>query len=613
VVAPPMQLNVDYRQQGARALYAEWARGGCGAVILPWTSVDMFLSDDLWGERGSVAGFVAGCRRIVDDVHDAGARVGIQLNHAKHFPSGIGMDDTRGRPVAPSPSEGRGELTVAEIETIISKFARAAAVCREAGFDFVELHNAHGYLPCEFFSPLDNRRDDRYGGDLRRRMNFGLEAITAMRSAVGGDYPLFCRLGAQGGRPGDTTIEDAVEFAVALEKAGVDCLDISIAKPGLAGGPVPGPDRPAGTFAHLAGAVKRGVGVPVIAVGRINRLEVAEAVLTEGWADLIAVGRQLIADPHWPRKAAAGRQDEVCLCLSCNVCLDSLWDHQGLRCSVNPFAGRDAAGALEKVAAQRKKVLVIGGGPAGLEAAATLAERGHRVDLWEKEPRLGGQLALAAVPPHKGEIGALIEYLARRVARAGAGVSLGTEATPARIEKLKPDAVVLATGARPVLPEIPGIDGPLVAPSADILAGKVAAGRRVAIIGGGLVGCETADYLADGRREVTVMRRGETFAADVNPLAREVLLERLGRKGVVLLPGVKYERINGKGVVISMEGKTRNIPADTVVVATGVVSETGLLGALRAGGWETYLIGDAASPGKIADALADAARVGREI
>jgi 2,4-dienoyl-CoA reductase-like NADH-dependent reductase (Old Yellow Enzyme family)/thioredoxin reductase len=610
VVLPPMQVHADFRSRDGRLLYARWARGGCGTVILPFTSVDMFLSDELWKGQGSLAEFLEGCRLLTASVHSSGASVGIQLNHTKYFPSGIGMKDTRGKPVAPSSGEGHQELTLGEIEVIIGKFARAASQCQNAGFDFVEFHGAHSYLPCEFFSPLDNRRNDRYGGDLQRRMNFGLDAIKAMRAAVGNSYLIFYRLGAWGGRPGDTTLEEACKFAVELEKAGVDCLDISVAKPGAS--PVPGPDQPPGTYVHLAAAVKRCVSVPVIAVGRINNPDLAESILAEGKADLIAVGRQLIADPCWPQKMAAGQPDEVRPCLSCNVCLDSLWEGKGLQCSVNPFARLEADYAL-KPARVRKEVLVVGAGPAGMQAAAILAERGHRVTLWEKGHELGGQLVSASLPPFKGEIAALSAYLIRQLAKSGVSVSLQTEATLERIEQMKPDAVVVAAGVRYFLPQIPGINNPKVVSSSEVLAGRIKAGPVVVIIGGELVGCETADYLVDRCQKVVVMRRGQVFATKVNPLARESLLARLERKGVVLIPGVKYEEINENGLVVTREGKTETFPADTIVVAAGAAPETGLIDALKEKGIKVYAIGDCVTPGKILDALRDALRVGQEI
>jgi len=310
-------------------------------------------------------------------------------------------------------------------------------------------------------------------------MNFGLDAIKAMRAAVGDSYLIFYRLGAWGGRPGDTTLEEACKFAVELEKAGVDCLDISVAKPGAS--PVPGPDQPPGTYVHLAAAVKRCVRVPVIAVGRINNPDLAESILAEGKADLIAVGRQLIADPCWPQKMAAGQPADVRPCLSCNVCLDSLWEGKGLQCSVNPFARLEPDYTL-KPAGVRKEVLVVGAGPAGMQAAAILAERGHRVTLWEKGHEPGGQLVSASLPPFKGEIAALSAYLIRQLAKSGVSVSLQTEATPERIEHMKPDAVVVASGVRYLLPQIPGINNPKVVSSSEILAGRVKAGPVVVII-----------------------------------------------------------------------------------------------------------------------------------
>ena len=613
IVMPPMQVNVGFRSQRAQAYHAERARGGTGAIIVAATSVDQFILDEAWGKTGGAARFVSGAALVANAVHEAGAKVGIQLWHGNHYPSGIGMYSTAGEAVAPSPTKDMRELTPDEIHAIVHKFALAAAAARMAGYDFVELHGAHGYLPCQFFSPASNQRSDEYGGSLEGRMCFGLECVHAMRAAVGEDYPIFYRLGVWEDNPEGIKLEEGIEFAVALEKASVDVLDISVGSLAEAGfAASPGPDRSPGTFVYLAAAVKARVEVPVIAVGRINSLDLAESVLADGKADLIAIGRQLIADPFWPEKAASGCIGDIVPCLSCNTCLDTALATGELRCAVNFSFGKEAEHILAPADA-RKKVLVVGGGPAGMEAAITLAKRGHHVTLWEREKRLGGQLALASVPPHKSEVAQLSNYLASQLNKSGVSISLGTEATVALIEEMKPDAVVVATGIRPILPRIPGIDNAKVVLSSDVLAGKTVVGENVAIIGGELVGCETADYLVDKGKYVTVMRRGETFATKVNSLARDNLLARLKRKGVTLMPRVKYDEITDKGLTITKDGEKQTIPADTIVVAAGAAPEVSLVEALQARGLTVHAIADCVSPGNIADALRDGAQVGREI
>jgi NADPH-dependent 2,4-dienoyl-CoA reductase/sulfur reductase-like enzyme len=523
------------------------------------------------------------------------------------------MFDTRGEAVAPSAGEEMRELTRDEIRAIVYKFALASAASKMAGYDFVEFHGAHGYMPCQFFSPAFNKRSDEYGGDLEGRMRFGLACVQAMRSAVGDDYPIFYRLGAWEDMQDGIKLEEAIEFAVALEKAGVDVLDISagnVVEEGFT--PLPGPDRTPGTFVHLAAAVKAKVKVPVIGVGRINSPSLAESFLMEGKADLIAIGRQLIADPFWPEKVASNRCEEIRPCLSCNTCIDTALSMGELRCTVNPWFGREAEYKLSPIE-MSKKVLVVGGGPAGMEAARVLAEKGHQVSLCEKEEQLGGQLILAGVPPYKDELVQLNKYLAGQLEKIGVSVSLGTEATVEWIDQAKPDIVVLATGVNPFLPQIPGIEGDNVVLSLDVLAGRAEVGERIAVIGGELVGCETADYLSDKGKQVTVMRRSDALAAKMNPHARENLLARLKRKGVGMLTGVKYEEITGEGLVITQEGKKQTIQAETIVLATGSNSEVSLLGTLQARGLTVYTIGDCASPGRISDAMRDGAQIGGEI
>lgn len=322
IVMPPMQVGVGLRSARARAYYLERARGGAGAIIMAAASVDLFTRDEAWGRPGAVEAFLTGMAPFLADVHQTGARIGIQLWHGNQFPAGTGAaNDTRGETIAPSATSRVRELTVAEIGTIISRFAAAGAAARRAGFDLVEVHGAHGYLVCQFFSPLTNRRQDGYGGRLAGRMRFSTECVSAMRAAVGDGFPIFYRFPAGEDTPGGITLKDSVLFAVALEKAGADAFDVSL---GSAAGPefqiTPGAEQKEGTFLHLATAIKGRVKAAVIGVGRFRTPQVAEDALVQGKADMIAIGRQLIADPHWPNKVKEGRFEDIIPCISCNAC-----------------------------------------------------------------------------------------------------------------------------------------------------------------------------------------------------------------------------------------------------------------------------------------------------
>lgn len=614
IIMPPMQVSLGFRNARAQAYFTERARGGVAAIITPATSVDSFISDEAWGRVGGAARFINGARLLVDVVHDAGAKVGIQLWHGNYLPQGIGMMDRQGQPVAPSPREEMRELTVEEIHSIALKFALAAVGAKLAGFDFVELHGAHGYLLSQFFSPVFNRRTDEYGGNLTGRMRFALECVSSTRTAVGDDYPIFFRVGAWEDMADGIKIEQAVQFAAELERAGADVIDVSVGhlnEPGF--GASPGPDKPMGTFVHLAEAIKKKVTIPVVAVGRINTPDIAEALLVKGKADLVAIGRQLIADPFWPNKVAAGQIEDIVPCLSCNVCLDTAFTAEELKCSVNASLAKEAEYTL-RPAERRKKVLVVGGGPAGMETARTAAMRGHEVVLCEKKEKLGGQLLLAAVAPHKEVIGRLNKYMAGQLKKAGVQVLLRHEVTAESVKAIRPEVVVLATGSTPFVPNIPSSRRDNFVLALDVLAGKEEVGNRVVVIGGELVSCETADYLAQKGKTVTIVRRGSSMAANLNPRARENLLARLTRNGVTMLTGVRYEEITDKGLVITnKKGQRQNIEADTVVLATGATPNTELATELEGMNVALHLIGDCVTPGKIADAIRDGARVGREI
>ena len=344
IVMPAMQLRLGLGNPRARAFYLERAAGGVGAIIMCATAVDLFCEDRAWGRPDGVARFVARMQTFTAEIRGAGAKIGIQLWHGNQWPAGSGAPIPGAEQVAPSAANGCRELTIGEIEAIIAMFATAAGTAREAGFDFVEVHGAHGYLVCQFFSGADNRRTDRFGGDLQGRMRFGLETVQAMRQTVGAHYPIVYRIGAEENRPGGVTISQSRKFAVALQAAGADAFDISIGMP-VGRNPSPGPRARMGTFAHLAAEIKAQVSVPVMAVGRINTPEKAEELLNEKKADWIGIARQLIADPQWPAKVRQGRGDRIVACTSCNSCFQPLrsgkWKPGDPFCKVNPRAGRE--------------------------------------------------------------------------------------------------------------------------------------------------------------------------------------------------------------------------------------------------------------------------------
>ncbi len=345
IVMPAMHMNFGVTNRRARGYYVERARGGVGSIIMPALTPDAFISDEAWQGRGTTADFLARLRQMAGEVNQHGARIGVQLWMGDMFPAGLwggygmGGDIITGDRVAPSAMDARRSLAVEEIEAIIDNFSRAALQAREGGLDFIEIHGAHSYLVGQFFSPLFNRRTDEYGGSLRNRMRFGLECVRRTREKVGPDYPLFFRIGAVESPPGGVTLEDSIEYAAELEKAGADLIDVSTGDPSPHFSPAEGP---AGSFVPWAAAIKAGVKAPVMGVGRIFTGADAEDCLTKGHVDLVGVGRQLIADAYWPQKVAEGRESEAVSCISCNYCLeDVMVKHTEANCPVNPDLGQE--------------------------------------------------------------------------------------------------------------------------------------------------------------------------------------------------------------------------------------------------------------------------------
>jgi 2,4-dienoyl-CoA reductase (NADPH2) len=614
------------------------ARGGVGLVTLGACSIDPRHREVPNGLHFGDDAIVAAHRPLVDAVHAHGARIQPQLAHPG--PDGLGPEIHRVASLGPSAIQSyltgttSREITPEELAEVIDRFRAAARRVREAGYDGIELHAAHGYMLLgSFLTPWRNARRDAYSArDPEGRIRAVSEVVRAIKAEIGRDFPLTLRISGYERIAGGRELTDTQRIAPALEAAGVDAFHVSggvIDR--LVTRMVNGSHDPDALNAAAAAAVKRVVGVPVIAVGRIHDPLAAERLLADGCADLIAMGRPLLADPELPNKAREGRPSEIRRCISCQGCIDSLETRLALDCAVNPRTGREAALATGRAGA-RRRVVVVGGGPAGLEAARVAAERGHRVDLYERDRRLGGAL-LAACTVHP-ENQPFLDFLLRGVRRAGVSVHLRQPLAADAVAALSPDAVIVATGGRLIFPTLPGADLPHVLTGADLRerlrtgAGSLASprllrrlparilpiGRRVVVIGADLAAIELAGFLAARRRSVCVLDAAERLAPEVGPKRRGEEMDRLDRAGVSVNTGVAILRIEREGVVVRRPagGETR-VPADTVVLAGSLEPDATLYDALAGRVAWLRAVGDCTGLGLIHKAALEGARAACEL
>jgi 2,4-dienoyl-CoA reductase-like NADH-dependent reductase (Old Yellow Enzyme family)/thioredoxin reductase len=585
------------------------ARGGLGLIILGSISVDHISPfkgiPALWDDK-----FIPGLRELTKTVHAHRAKVIPQLCH----PGGITHLDSVMLP---------SNFSLEDIKRIIEQFSDAAKRAKEVGFDGVELHASGGFMVLgSFISALRNRRTDAYGGSVEGRLKLLQEVIRTIRDKEGRDFPIIIRISAEELVPGGRTIRETQYIAPILAEAGINAFDIT---PGMHGdsyshshtaaamGDVSGP------MIAFSKAVKEVVDVPVTVGGKINNPRFAENILERNEADLIIMGRALLADPELPNKAAEGRFDDIAPCVGCGLCT---LRPGVLTCLVNPALGREKEMVIT-AAAKPKKVLVAGGGPAGLMAASRAALRGHKVTLYEKRTELGGQFNLAAVAPTKQEMTRVIQYLSVQMKKAGVKVQLNTEVTPELVKKTEPDVVIVATGGEPFVPDIPGAKGNRIVTAHDVLAGKVTIRPgNVVVIGGGLVGCEVADLLADlgdnmpgTRIAVTIVEMLEEIGLDIGGAGnRPLLLQRLREKGVRILTSAKVKEFIEDGIVIVRGGKEEPIHgADSIILAMGARSVDRLSGKIKNKVAEVYVIGDAKEPRRASEAIAEGAEVARNI
>ena len=647
IVMPAMHLN--YTPTGEVtdrliAFYTERARGGAGLILIGGCRIDAYSGGE-WLIGLDDERFIPGLRRLALAVKAHGACIGAQLYQAGRYahsaligrqalaPSAVTSHFTREEP---------REMTLEEIHGVIEAYATAAARVKAAGLDVVEVIASAGYLISQFLSPVTNLRGDAYGGDLKRRMRFGIEVAEAIRGAVGEGYPVIFRIAGNDFIPGSHTNREAQSFALALEHAGVDAFNVT-------GGwhetriPQIPMEVPRGAYVYLARGIKEAVKKPVIACNRITDPRAAQAIIREGLADMVGFARGLIADPELPNKARAGRCEDIVSCIGCNQgCFDRLVSLGSVACMVNPRAGREEEFPSRAGAGKGQTLVVAGGGPAGLSAAISAATAGLRVVLFEESERPGGQLHLAGALQSRDEFNTLVRVLTRQAHLSGVEIRTGTRADAASVGQERPMAVVVATGGCPIMPGIPGAEGQNVVQAWDVLAGRASVGKEVVIIGGGAVGSETGILLAQigtidaatleflflhqaeevetlkrlatcGIKGVTIIEMLPRLGTDIGLSNRWVELQMLRRYHVHTLVSTKASAIVPEGVLVEQDGSERLIACDTVVLAVGTRRDDSLVEKVRPHVPQVVTVGDARRPRKAFEAIHEGFEAGYRV
>ncbi len=648
IYLPAMHLNMASEFKVTDQIisfYRERAKGGAGLICTGFATVDE-QSGNTMNIGAHKDEFIEGLSRLASAIKEEGAKAAIQLNHAGRYNFSFFIDGKK--PVAPSPIASRltreepEELTIEQIKDIINRFAEAAARAKKSGFDAVEILSGTGYLISEFLSEVTNARKDEYGGSFENRTRFGLEVIKAVKLAVGKDFPVIVRMNGNDFMPGGQGKKELQEYASKLSKSGdVDALCINV---GWHEARVPQivSSVPRGVFSYLAGGIKKRVSIPVIASHRINTPKLARELIADGSCDMVAIGRSLIADPDFPKKAEEGRENEIIHCIACaQGCFDNLFKLKHVECLCNPRAGYEDKYTGEKTD-KPMKLIVVGGGASGMSAAMAAHDRGHKVVLYERSDTLGGQLHLAGAPPGRDEFRMLAKDLETQVNSRDIRIETGTEVSEDILKEEKPDRVILATGAIPVMPPIPGSDLPHVIQAWDVLSGRVFTGKNVVIIGGGAVGVETAQFLAEkgtlsgdelkflfinkaenvedlyelsvkGSKKVILVEMLDKIGSDIGKSTRWGMMQDISRMNIKTMTHTKALEIKQDTLVIESDDKKTEINADTIVLAAGSASYNPLESFLKEQEIPYQVTGDAKSIALAFDAVHQGFQAGMEI
>jgi 2,4-dienoyl-CoA reductase-like NADH-dependent reductase (Old Yellow Enzyme family)/thioredoxin reductase len=573
--------------------YIERAKGGTGLIVMSATA---FTAEAhfpylpaLYDDK-----FIPGMRQLANAVQAYGTKIACQLAYQSIMNTGPSAVPCFTYQITPE------ELSRDEIHRLVELRSEAARRCKEAGFDAVEIHAAHGYFLSAFLSPFRNRRTDEYGGSIENRARFACETIRQTRKEVGPDFPVLIRMNGSDFLPGGLTVEEAQQQAAMFVDSGVDAINVSVGTPDSREWRDLTYMHNDGAIVHLAQAIKKAVSVPVITVGKIGDPVLAENILEENKADFVAMGRALLADPKLPLKAKEEHIEDICKCIYCNNCRIGRISPDGvesksslqLSCTVNPALFRENELELKPLTSP-KKIMVIGGGLAGMEAARVLAQRGHTVSLYEKGAELGGQWNIACSLPAKANFRTLSQSLIRDLDKAGVQIILNKEVTGQLVEEKKNDIIVVATGAVPEIPDIPGSNGKNVIQAVDVITGKVKAGYNVVVIGGSHRGMETAALLAEQGKKVSLVARSRLGGR--KPMERNIfvtLRERLVTREVMIFPFSSVFEIKDNGILIVSDNELLFLPADNVIMAAGARPENSLLQELQGSVPELYAIGD---------------------
>ena len=560
--------------------------------------------------------YIDGLSKIAAAIKREGAVAALQIHHGGRQTSAKVIHR---KPLAPSPLPCpaiRGDvepLTIDGIQNLVQKFGDAADRAYRAGFELIEIHGAHGYLVNQFLSKFSNIREDKYGGDVAGRTRFAREIVEEVCKRIGNVLPVSFKISAEEYVDGGLTTTESIEILKILINAGIDVVQVSAGNdvtPEWISQPM---FMEKACLVESASQVKKAVDIPVMAVGRINDPLIADEIIRQGKADLVCIGRGLLADPEMPLKAKNGRLDEIRTCIACNTCMQSIFKKGRIECLVNPMLGREEEMAFIPTE-KPKKVMVIGGGPGGLNVAWVAAKRGHTVHVYEKRKALGGQLIPGSTPGHKAELRSLIRFQIKQTELYGVECHLNHEVTAKDVKALDPDVVVLATGSLPAIPPVQGIEKKIMLTYEDVLNGGPLPSNRVTVVGGGPTGLELALYLSEKGCSVTVIEMLPKIGSDMEAMTKKVILKQLKKSNVAMLTDTRLTKIEDNGVfVVNQDNREKFIEAEKVVIAIGTKPDTKLYDKIKPLGYKIYQIGDCLEPRNAKDAIYDSAVLGRKI